>query len=60
MRTQGTGVNHPETGLPQAVDEGIRRQYERKGTFRTAQLLVQQRGFGGLYYGFRLHLRKFL
>ena len=39
-----------------SVDDPIRRSYEQKGTFKTAQNIVRHRGVLGLYSGFHLHL----
>ena len=37
-------------------DPVLKSSYEQKGTFRTAQNIVRNHGFRGLYAGFRLHL----
>lgn len=37
----------------------ISASYAELGTLRTAQNLVRQRGFGGLYAGVHYHLREF-
>lgn len=42
------------------MDDPIGRSYQQKGTFATAKNIVLHRGFGGLYSGFSLHLRKFI
>lgn len=34
----------------------IIQSYQKQGTFRTAQALVRNRGFAGLYCGFNFHL----
>ena len=39
-----------------SVDNTLRESYQRKGTFRTAMNIVTNRGVGGLYSGFSLHL----
>ena len=39
-------------------DDSVRKSYQNLGTFRTAQKLVQHRGWMGLYSGFHLHLRE--
>jgi solute carrier family 25 carnitine/acylcarnitine transporter 20/29 len=41
-------------------DDSVRKSYQNLGTFRTAQKLVQHRGYMGLYSGFHLHLRECL
>ena len=38
-----------------SMSDPIQRSYEQKGTFQTARQIVFQRGFRGLYSGFRLH-----
>ena len=38
------------------VDDPLRGSYQKKGTFRTAMSIVSNRGVGGLYSGFSLHL----
>ena len=37
-------------------DPVLKSSYEQKGAFRTAQNIVHNHGFKGLYAGFRLHL----
>ncbi|PSN63966.1 mitochondrial carrier [Corynespora cassiicola Philippines] len=37
-------------------NDAVRKSYQNLGTFRTAQKLVQHRGWMGLYSGFHLHL----
>ncbi|KAI9819409.1 MAG: hypothetical protein M1832_003972 [Thelocarpon impressellum] len=41
-----------------SVDDPIRRSYEQKGTFKTAQNIIRHRGVLGLYSGFHLHLMR--
>lgn len=41
------------------MDDPLRGSYQRKGTFRTAMSIVSNRGVGGLYSGFNLHLREY-
>ncbi len=42
-----------------SMDDPVRGSYQRKGTFRTAKSIVLNRGVGGLYSGFSLHLREY-
>ena len=41
-----------------SVDDPIRRSYQQKGTWKTAQNIISHRGLLGLYSGFNLHLSK--
>ncbi|KAF2467097.1 mitochondrial carrier [Lindgomyces ingoldianus] len=37
-------------------NDAVRKSYQNLGTFRTAQKLIQHRGYMGLYSGFHLHM----
>jgi hypothetical protein len=43
---------------PARSNNTVGRFYEGKGTFRTAMEIVKQRGYVGLWSGFRLHMGK--
>lgn len=37
----------------------VAASYQNKGTWKTAKNIIHNRGIGGLYSGFSLHLRKY-
>ena len=39
-----------------SMDDPVKRSYQQKGAFKTAQNIVLHRGIAGLYSGFHLHL----
>ena len=60
VRMEQRGVDkHSSFECPPPMDKSAgKKAPTTAGTFRTAKMIIRQRGFLGLYTGFRLHIRK--